>query len=112
MNAWDADGRFVVVVPQLLIMTLKLFKANNIANEESQRFAGHHNDRGNAMRHATWNRRMVEEIDTITALIAGVGHEIHGCFTKPEQMSNEQYFTMTLLKYIIIILYLKLMLNN
>lgn len=35
-----------------------------------------HNDAEDAMRHAEWNRRMVEETNSFTAFVAGANHEI------------------------------------
>ena len=51
-------------------------RAREIAREELQKRSVQHNDIGDAMRHAEWNRRMVEEINTFTAWVAGTGHEI------------------------------------
>jgi len=51
-------------------------RAREIADEEINKRRRQHNDIGDAMRHAEWNRRMVEETNTFTAWIAGVGHEV------------------------------------
>ena len=56
-------------------------RAREIAQEELQRRPTQHNDIGDAIRHAEWNRRMVEETNTFTAFTAGVGHEIDGLFS-------------------------------
>lgn len=51
-------------------------RAREISNEELNNFAGHHNDQGDAMRHATWSKRTTEETNKFTAWSAGVAHEI------------------------------------
>ena len=51
-------------------------RAQEIAAEEHRNFAGHHNDLGDAMRHATWSNRTVEETNLFTAWSAGLAHEI------------------------------------
>jgi hypothetical protein len=53
-------------------------RAREIAREELQKRPTQHNDIGDAMRHAEWNRRMVEETNSFTAWTAGVGHEVEG----------------------------------
>ena len=53
-------------------------RAREIARDELQKRPTQHNDAGDAMRHAEWNRRMVDEINSFTAWTAGVGHEIEG----------------------------------
>ncbi|VAX13117.1 hypothetical protein MNBD_GAMMA24-610, partial [hydrothermal vent metagenome] len=47
-----------------------------IAREELLKRPTQHNDFGDAMRHAEWNRRTVEETNVFTAWVAGVGHEL------------------------------------
>ncbi len=51
-------------------------RAQKIGAEEKRNFAGHHNDLGDAMRHATWSKRTVEETNLFTAWSAGLAHEI------------------------------------
>ncbi|MBI5196253.1 MAG: transglutaminase [Nitrospirae bacterium] len=51
-------------------------RAYEIHDQEMERFAGHHNDTGDAMRHAEWSRRTAEETNSFTAWSAGLGHEI------------------------------------
>ncbi len=51
-------------------------RAQEIATEEHKNFAGHHNDLGDAKRHATWSKRTAEETNVFTAWSAGVLHEI------------------------------------
>jgi RHS repeat-associated protein len=51
-------------------------RAREIAREELLNRPTQHNDLGDAMRHAEWNRRMVEETNTFTAWVAGTGHEV------------------------------------
>jgi len=41
---------------------------------------GLHNGEADAWRHAQWNKRMVEELGWLTAVIAGYGHELEGAF--------------------------------
>ena len=51
-------------------------RAEEIAREELQKRPTQHNDIGDATRHAEWNQRMVQETNSFTAWVAGVGHEI------------------------------------
>lgn len=51
-------------------------RAYDISVEERKKRPRAHNNLGDAMRHAEWNRRMVEETNSFTAFVAGVGHEI------------------------------------
>ncbi len=51
-------------------------RAYEIYKQEMKRFTGHHNDAGDAMRHAEWSRRTAEETNSFTAWSAGVAHEI------------------------------------
>jgi RHS repeat-associated protein len=53
-------------------------RARDIGLEELKKRPMNHNDSGDAMRHAEWNRRMVEEINSFTAWTVGIGHEIEG----------------------------------
>lgn len=46
-----------------------------IAAEEQAKFRGHHNDAGDAMRHAEWSQRMANEIDPVFSRLAGYEHE-------------------------------------
>jgi RHS repeat-associated protein len=43
---------------------------------------GLHNGEADAWRHAQWNKRMVEELGWLTAVIAGYGHELEGAFQR------------------------------
>ena len=61
-------------------MTLDLDKAKLIGKQELAKRPLAHNDLGDALRHANWNKRMVEEINLFTAIVAGIGHEIEGSF--------------------------------
>lgn len=54
--------------------------ARQIAIEELQNRPTDHNNIGDALRHATWNKRMVEEIGPGTAWFAGTGHEFENLF--------------------------------
>jgi len=49
-------------------------RAREIGDEVRAEFHGH-NDLCDAMRHAEWNRRMQIELGTMTAFLAGYGHE-------------------------------------
>jgi len=51
-------------------------RAQQIADEMHRNFAGNHNNLFDAMRHALWSKRTVEETNWFTAYTAGVGHEI------------------------------------
>lgn len=55
-------------------------RARQIANEELAKRPSGHNNAEDAMRHAEWSRRMVEEINDFTAWVAGTGHELDGVF--------------------------------
>jgi len=46
-----------------------------IAREESDKFAGHHNDAGDAMRHAEWSQRMASDLGPGFSGLVGVYHE-------------------------------------
>jgi hypothetical protein len=52
--------------------------ANAIADEEMARHVGHHNDHGDALRHAEWSRRMADEVGPTFSMAAGIAHEIEG----------------------------------
>jgi hypothetical protein len=54
-------------------------RAGQIGDEVRAEIHGH-NDLGDAMRHAEWNRRMQIELGTLTALLAGYGHELENLF--------------------------------
>ncbi len=70
---------------------IDLAKAEELAHQELLGHKGH-NDVDDAMRHASWNKRMVEEINWMTSVVAGHGHEIEGFFNRPSNMSAWQYF--------------------
>jgi hypothetical protein len=53
-------------------------RAYEISVEERLKRPTGHNDAEDAMRHAEWSRRMVQETNSFTAWVAGVGHEIDG----------------------------------
>ena len=53
-------------------------EARRIAQEELMKKPLDHNNMGDALRHAEWGRRMVEEINLITSILAGYGHELEG----------------------------------
>jgi hypothetical protein len=53
----------------------KVAAGKRIAKEEAGKFAGHHNDAGDAMRHAEWSQRMASEIDPAFSRLAGLYHE-------------------------------------
>jgi RHS repeat-associated protein len=55
-----------------------LARAQQIAGEELARRPNSHNDIGDAMRHAEWQRRTTQETNAFTAWLAGTGHEIEG----------------------------------
>jgi hypothetical protein len=54
----------------------KIAAGRRIAAEELVRHAGHHNDEGDALRHATWSRRMAREIGPGFSAAAGLQHEL------------------------------------
>ena len=53
----------------------KLAAGKQIAGEEADKFSGHHNDIGDAMRHAEWSQRMATEIDPAFSRAVGRYHE-------------------------------------
>ena len=55
---------------------IDLDAARRIANEELAKRPLDHNNLGDAMRHAEASRRVVEEVNTPSALIMGYGHEL------------------------------------
>ena len=73
------------------VFRIDLAKAEEIAYQELGQHTGH-NDLDDAMRHANWNKRMVEETNWMTSVVAGHGHEIEGFFNRPSDMSAWQYF--------------------
>ncbi|MFT4579436.1 MAG: RHS repeat-associated protein [Nitrospinales bacterium] len=75
VNLLDPDG---LEVGDWWDLPANFERAREIADEERQKRPRAHNDMGDAMRHAEWNRRMVEEINGFTAWVAGTGHEIEG----------------------------------
>lgn len=64
LPAWDIAG--------------KLKAARRIADEELERHTGHHNDQGDADRHAQWSRRMANETGPVFSTLVGFGHELEG----------------------------------
>lgn len=69
----DPDGED----PILLFMYMS-DRANQIVAEEGAKFAGHHNDAGDAMRHAETSQRFSAEFGTGLSFLAGFQHEIYG----------------------------------
>lgn len=59
-----------------------LSHAEKIGNEQLAAHKGH-NDLGDAMRHSTWNQRMVEEIGPVTAFMVGTGYELKDNILEP-----------------------------
>ncbi|WII72748.1 RHS repeat-associated core domain-containing protein [Bdellovibrio sp. 22V] len=57
-------------------------RSREIANEEYANWSGHHNDRGDAMRHYEWSRRTTAETNSFTAFTAGWAHEIEYFFRR------------------------------
>jgi len=55
-----------------------LTRARQIAGEELDKRPNSHNDIDDAMRHAEWMRRTVQDTNNFTAWLAGTGHEIEG----------------------------------
>ena len=53
----------------------KIAAGTRISDEESHKFAGRHNDGGDAMRHAEWSQRMATDIGPIFSGLAGLYHE-------------------------------------
>lgn len=64
LPVWDIGGKFKA--------------ARRIADEELARHAGHHNDQGDADRHAQWSRRMADETGPVFSTVVGFGHELEG----------------------------------
>ncbi|CAN5495627.1 hypothetical protein BH10BDE1_BH10BDE1_23640 [soil metagenome] len=64
-------------------------RSREIANEEYQRWGGHHNDMGDAKRHFEWSRRTTRETNTFTAFTAGWGHEIEFFFRRGNMPANQ-----------------------
>ncbi|WP_340647526.1 hypothetical protein [Phenylobacterium sp.] len=64
LPAWDIAGKFKA--------------GRRIADEELARHTGHHNDQGDADRHAQWSRRMANETGPAFSTLVGLGHELEG----------------------------------
>lgn len=73
----------------------KYWRAAQIGREEelisrlaafAQGVPGAHNNELDARRHARWSERMSNEIDPVTSLLVGFGHEIEGSlsFARPQ----------------------------
>ena len=60
-------------------------KAKKIADELLEKYPGH-NDINDAKRHAEWSKRMAEEINQLTAYLAGILHELDN------MLNNDQSF--------------------
>lgn len=56
----------------------KIARGRQIADDELKRHAGHHNNLGDARRHAEWSRRMTTEIGPVFSAAAGLQHELQG----------------------------------
>jgi len=54
----------------------KLAAAKTIAQEELALHFGHHNDAGDALRHAEWSKRMADSLGPNFSTAVGLGHEI------------------------------------
>ena len=67
---------------------LDLNRARGIAKEELMKRPNGHNDAEDAMRHAEWSRRMVQETNSFTAWVAGTGHEIDNLLNDNEPWSE------------------------
>lgn len=55
-----------------------LRRAREIAGEELSKRSTQHSDVEDGIRHAEWMRRTAEETNTVTAWLAGFGHEVEG----------------------------------
>lgn len=56
----------------------KVARGRQIAREALARHSGHHNDEGDAQRHAEWSKQMADELGAGFSGLAGVQHEIEG----------------------------------
>jgi hypothetical protein len=56
-------------------LAAKKAAGERIGHEEDRKFAGRHNDAGDAMRHAEWSQRMATDIGPIFSGRAGLYHE-------------------------------------
>ena len=62
-------------------------RARLIGDEVLESLPGH-NDMGDAQRHAEWSRRMYKEINPITSIIVGYGHELDGLINRAQPMNE------------------------
>jgi hypothetical protein len=60
---------------QVWNLPAKIAAGRSIAEQERQAFLGHHNDLGDAMRHAEWSQRMAQQIGPVFSGLAGLQHE-------------------------------------
>lgn len=85
-NTKDGDSLFFKNINEYIEKGVEAVKdasgysrAVEIAKEElAKRGRGNHNNEGDAMRHAEWNRRMTEELGASRAWAFGTAHEIDG----------------------------------
>ncbi len=54
----------------------KLGAAGRIADDEKRLHVGHHNDLGDAERHAEWSQRMADDLGPAFSTAVGIAHEI------------------------------------
>lgn len=54
----------------------KLDAAHRIADDEKRLHVGHHNDLGDAERHAEWSKRMADDLGPGFSTAVGIAHEI------------------------------------
>ena len=68
-----------------------------IFREESAKRVGHHNDVGDAMRHATWARRSAEAVGPMFTLGAGLAHEAQNMLPRwsddPDRQEHSEPFS-------------------
>ena len=68
-----------------------------IFREESAKHAGHHNDAGDAMRHATWARRSAGAVGPIFTMGAGLIHEAQSMLPRwsddPDRQEHSEPFS-------------------
>jgi len=58
-------------------------RAGEIVQEVLNAIPGH-NNRGDAYRHSVWGQRMYQEINPITSIMVGYGHELEGLIIKDQ----------------------------
>jgi RHS repeat-associated protein len=82
VNKNDPTGKDAVRIITYLTLHIanEFNKAKEIARQESSKRPRAHNDLGDALRHSSWNKRMIEETNLPSVVVQAIGiqHEVKG----------------------------------